>query len=148
MIGDSKCELFSFLKFEGLYKASSSSSSFFRRSLSVGPLSVLRVVGMYDFGADVETPLRAKRGGEGGASFAANASLSLIDEKGTAGQLCPAKDLLKKLEKLQLNKKDLTVAPLGRDAEVISVMAGVRSRNLFRVTVSNWPAYLERASLS
>jgi hypothetical protein len=142
-------ELFSFLKFEGLYKASSSSSSFFRRSLSVGPLSVLRVVGMYDFGAIVETPLRAKRGGEGGASFAGNASLSLIDEKGTAGQLCPAKELFKKIRRLQLNKKkSLTVHPLGRDAEVISVMAEGRSRNFFQMTMTNWPAYLERASLS
>ncbi len=50
------------------------------------------MLGMYDFGADVETPLRANRGGEGGMSEplpVAELSRSFMAEKGIAGQLCP-----------------------------------------------------------
>ena len=41
------------------------------------------------------TPLTAKRGGDGGPLLFVDGifSLSLIDEKGTAGHECPAKNL-------------------------------------------------------
>lgn len=111
------------------------------------------MAGIYDFGADVDTPLRAKLGGEGGWSFAANASLSLIDEKGTAGQLCPAATLQK--TELEKNQQEMGIGPtfprqvrVDQDAEVISVRVGARNRSFCRETASNWPAYLERALLS
>lgn len=74
----------------------SSSSSCFRRSLSDGPLDGERF-GIYERGAEVVTPLTAKRGGDGGPLPLVDGrfSLSLIDEKGTAGHDCPAKYLKK-----------------------------------------------------
>ena len=76
-------------------RACSSSSSFFRRSVSDCGSIAGRLVDIYDLGADVETPLTAKEGGEDGlSSFPSElVRLSLIDANGTAGQDCPAKFL-------------------------------------------------------
>lgn len=82
-----------FLLIEGVragYPCSSSSSRFLLSvSADMSDLDDLGL-GIYDFGADVVTPLTASRGGDGGPSDRRGGDVragSFSDEKGTAGQV-------------------------------------------------------------
>lgn len=87
MIGDSAGTP-GFMLIEGVsvgYPCSTSSSRF-RLSVSVDVSEPDRVMGMYDFGADVVTPFNARRGGDGGALWRRGGEVFCSEAKGVAGQ--------------------------------------------------------------